>query len=67
MFFAVIHFFFFSIVCLLPLCRAVILVAHFLQSVSSGLVLGGELVYHRGRAEEGGILTLAGQYSSQCL
>lgn len=38
--------------------------AHFLQSVSSGLVLGGELVYHRGRAEEGGILTLAGQYSS---
>lgn len=44
---------------------AVILVAHFLQSVSSGLVLGGELVYHRGRAEEGGILTLAGQYSSK--
>lgn len=44
---------------------AVILVAHFLQSVSSGLVLGGELVYHRGRAEEGGILTLAGQYSSE--
>lgn len=46
---------------------AVILVAHFLQSVSSGLVLGGELVYHRGRAEEGGILTLAGQYSSEIL
>lgn len=45
----------------------VILVAHFLQSVSSGLVLGGELVYHRGRAEEGGILTLAGQYSSEML
>uniref|UniRef100_A0A3B3UTD4 Translocase of outer mitochondrial membrane 40 like n=1 Tax=Poecilia latipinna TaxID=48699 RepID=A0A3B3UTD4_9TELE len=43
--------------------ESVILVAHFLQSVSSGLVLGGELVYHRGRAEEGGILTLAGQYS----
>ena len=39
------------------------MVAHFLQSVSSQLVLGGELVYHRGRAEEGGILTLAGQYS----
>lgn len=48
-------------------CWAVILVAHFLQSVSSGLVLGGELVYHRGRAEEGGILTLAGQYSSKHL
>uniref|UniRef100_A0A3Q2E490 Translocase of outer mitochondrial membrane 40 like n=1 Tax=Cyprinodon variegatus TaxID=28743 RepID=A0A3Q2E490_CYPVA len=43
--------------------ESVILVAHFLQSVSSSLVLGGELVYHRGRAEEGGILTLAGQYS----
>ncbi|KPP63164.1 mitochondrial import receptor subunit TOM40B-like, partial [Scleropages formosus] len=42
---------------------SVIMVAHFLQSVSSQLVLGGELVYHRGRAEEGGILTLAGQYS----
>lgn len=41
--------------------------AHFLQSVTSGLVLGGELVYHRGRAEEGGILTLAGQYSSKIL
>lgn len=41
----------------------VIMVAHFLQSVSPQLVLGGELVYHRGRAEEGGILTLAGQYS----
>uniref|UniRef100_A0A8C9RIF7 Translocase of outer mitochondrial membrane 40 like n=1 Tax=Scleropages formosus TaxID=113540 RepID=A0A8C9RIF7_SCLFO len=43
--------------------ESVIMVAHFLQSVSSQLVLGGELVYHRGRAEEGGILTLAGQYS----
>ncbi|MGH0178225.1 UNVERIFIED_CONTAM: hypothetical protein FKN15_077414 [Acipenser sinensis] len=39
------------------------MVAHFLQSVSPQLVLGGELVYHRGRAEEGGIMTLAGQYS----
>ncbi|KAF4113565.1 hypothetical protein G5714_006110 [Onychostoma macrolepis] len=43
--------------------ESVIMVAHFLQSVSPQLVLGGELVYHRGRAEEGGILTLAGQYS----
>lgn len=61
--------FFFTFVCFLPLSlwHTVILVAHFLQSVSSGLVLGGELVYHRGRAEEGGILTLAGQYSSQRL
>jgi len=57
------------IVCCAFVCFlcAVILVAHFLQSVSSGLVLGGELVYHRGRAEEGGILTLAGQYSSEIL
>lgn len=65
-FFVVINFFFTSVY-LLHLCWAVILVAHFLQSVSSGLVLGGELVYHRGRAEEGGILTLAGQYSSKRL
>ncbi|XP_058865455.1 mitochondrial import receptor subunit TOM40B-like isoform X1 [Acipenser ruthenus] len=43
--------------------ESVIMVAHFLQSVSPQLVLGGELVYHRGRAEEGGIVTLAGQYS----
>ncbi|XP_015193062.2 mitochondrial import receptor subunit TOM40B isoform X1 [Lepisosteus oculatus] len=43
--------------------ESVIMVAHFLQSVSPHLVLGGELVYHRGQAEEGGILTLAGQYS----
>ncbi|KAM9441499.1 mitochondrial import receptor subunit TOM40B isoform 1-T1 [Clarias gariepinus] len=45
--------------------ESVIMVAHFLQSVSPQLVLGGELVYHRGRAEEGGILTLAGQYSGR--
>uniref|UniRef100_A0AAY5KQ70 Translocase of outer mitochondrial membrane 40 like n=1 Tax=Esox lucius TaxID=8010 RepID=A0AAY5KQ70_ESOLU len=43
--------------------ESVILVAHVLQSVCSGLVLGGELVYHRGRHDEGGILTLAGQYT----
>lgn len=60
-------FIFFTFVYLLHVCWAVILVAHFLQSVSSGLVLGGELVYHRGRTEEGGILTLAGQYSSKRL
>lgn len=63
--FVVIHCF--AFVYLLHSGWAVILVAHFLQSVSSGLVLGGELVYHRGRAEEGGILTLAGQYSSKHL
>lgn len=40
-----------------------ILVAHFLQSVTSRLVLGGEMVYHRRAGEEGAILTLAGKYT----
>ncbi|KAG2470139.1 TOM40 protein, partial [Polypterus senegalus] len=31
--------------------------------MSPQLVLGGELVYHRGRVEEGGIFTLAGRYT----
>ncbi|NXS64814.1 TM40L protein, partial [Pandion haliaetus] len=44
---------------------AVILVAHFLQSVTSRLVLGGEMVYHRRPGEEGAILTLAGKYTAQ--
>lgn len=39
------------------------MVAHFLQSVTQRLVLGGELVYHRRPGEEGAILTLAGKYS----
>lgn len=39
------------------------MVAHFLQSVTHRLVLGGELVYHRRPGEEGAILTLAGKYS----
>ncbi|XP_039619878.1 mitochondrial import receptor subunit TOM40B isoform X2 [Erpetoichthys calabaricus] len=43
--------------------QSVIMVAHFLQSMSPQLVLGGELVYHRGRVEEGGIFTLAGRYT----
>lgn len=41
----------------------VIMVAHFLQSLTHRLVLGGELVYHRRPGEEGAILTLAGKYS----
>ena len=40
-----------------------ILVAHFLQSVTPRLVLGGEMVYHRRPGEEGAILTLAGKYT----
>ncbi|XP_039578143.1 mitochondrial import receptor subunit TOM40B isoform X5 [Passer montanus] len=43
---------------------SVIVVAHFLQSVTARLVLGGELVYHRRPGEEGAILTLAGKYSA---
>ncbi|NWS23012.1 TM40L protein, partial [Pachyramphus minor] len=43
---------------------SVILVAHFLQSVTARLVLGGELVYHRRPGEEGAILTLAGKYTA---
>lgn len=41
------------------------MVAHFLQSVTARLVLGGELVYHRRPGEEGAILTLAGKYSGR--
>ncbi|NXQ24018.1 TM40L protein, partial [Alaudala cheleensis] len=43
---------------------AVIVVAHFLQSVTARLALGAELVYHRRPGEEGAILTLAGKYSA---
>ena len=46
-----------------PHSPAVIVVAHFLQSLTHRLVLGGELVYHRRPGEEGAILTLAGKYS----
>lgn len=44
--------------------ESVIVVAHFLQSLTHRLVLGGELVYHRRPGEEGAILTLAGKYST---
>ncbi|XP_063802971.1 mitochondrial import receptor subunit TOM40B isoform X1 [Pseudophryne corroboree] len=44
--------------------ESVILVTHFLQSVTPRLVLGGELVYHKRMADEGAILTLAGKYSA---
>lgn len=45
--------------------ESVILVTHFLQSITPRLVLGGELVYHQRMGEEGAILTLAGKYSAQ--
>ncbi|KAL7978143.1 hypothetical protein Chor_005130 [Crotalus horridus] len=44
--------------------ESVIVVAHFLQSMTSRLVLGGELVYHRRAGEEGTIVTLAGKYTA---
>ncbi|KAM8921622.1 mitochondrial import receptor subunit TOM40B isoform 2-T2 [Pelodytes ibericus] len=44
--------------------ESVILVSHFLQSVTPRLVLGGELVYHQRLGEEGAILTVAGKYSA---
>ncbi|XP_065276356.1 mitochondrial import receptor subunit TOM40B isoform X3 [Emys orbicularis] len=47
------------------LSQSVIVVAHFLQSVTSRLVLGGEMVYHRRPGEEGAIVTLAGKYTAR--
>ncbi|CAH2327204.1 mitochondrial import receptor subunit TOM40B isoform X1 [Pelobates cultripes] len=44
--------------------ESVILVSHFLQSITPRLVLGGELVYHKRLGEEGAIVTLAGKYSA---
>ncbi|XP_028565844.2 mitochondrial import receptor subunit TOM40B [Podarcis muralis] len=44
--------------------ESIIVVAHFLQSITSRLVLGGEMVYHRRPGEEGAIVTLAGKYTA---
>ncbi|XP_025933222.1 mitochondrial import receptor subunit TOM40 homolog [Apteryx rowi] len=41
-----------------------ILVAHYLQSVTPALALGGELVYHRRPGEEGTVVSLAGKYTA---
>ncbi|KAK1795417.1 hypothetical protein P4O66_010593 [Electrophorus voltai] len=40
-----------------------ILVAHYLQSLSPALALGGELVYHRRPGEEGTVTSLVGRYT----
>ncbi|KAK2500001.1 hypothetical protein MC885_004231 [Smutsia gigantea] len=40
-----------------------ILVAHYLQSITPCLALGGELVYHRRPGEEGTVMSLAGKYT----
>ncbi|KAA0710188.1 Mitochondrial import receptor subunit TOM40 -like protein [Triplophysa tibetana] len=45
-----------------------IVVAHYLQSVTPSLALGGELVYHRRPGEEGTVMSLAGRYTgSNCV
>ncbi|XP_071751175.1 mitochondrial import receptor subunit TOM40B [Centroberyx gerrardi] len=40
-----------------------IVVAHYLQSITPALALGGELVYHRRPGEEGTVMSLAGRYT----
>lgn len=42
-----------------------ILVAHYLQSLSPALALGGELVYHRRPGEEGTVTSLVGRYTGK--
>uniref|UniRef100_A0A4W3GI37 Uncharacterized protein n=1 Tax=Callorhinchus milii TaxID=7868 RepID=A0A4W3GI37_CALMI len=48
----------------LSLSLSGILVAHFLQTITPCLALGGELVYHRRPGEEGAVLSLAGRYTA---
>ncbi|KAM9723446.1 mitochondrial import receptor subunit TOM40 homolog [Menidia menidia] len=40
-----------------------IVVAHYLQSITPSLALGGELVYHRRPGEEGAVTSLLGRYT----
>uniref|UniRef100_A0A8C2HHF1 Translocase of outer mitochondrial membrane 40 homolog, like n=1 Tax=Cyprinus carpio TaxID=7962 RepID=A0A8C2HHF1_CYPCA len=42
-----------------------IVIAHYLQSVTPSLALGGELVYHRRPGEEGTVVSLAGRYTDK--
>lgn len=46
-------------------CLSGILVAHYLQSLSPALVLGGELVYHRRPGEEGTVTSFMGRYTGE--
>lgn len=39
--------------------------AHYLQSITPCLALGGELVYHRRPGEEGTVMSLAGKYTRE--
>lgn len=41
-----------------------IVVAHYLQSITPSLALGGELVYHKRPGEEGTVMSLAGRYTA---
>lgn len=41
------------------------MVAHYLQSITPALVLGGELVYHRRPGEEGTVTSLLGRYTGK--
>uniref|UniRef100_A0A3Q2E378 Mitochondrial import receptor subunit TOM40 homolog n=1 Tax=Cyprinodon variegatus TaxID=28743 RepID=A0A3Q2E378_CYPVA len=40
-----------------------IVIAHYLQSITPALALGGELVYHRRTGEEGAVVSLLGRYT----
>ncbi|CAL8235691.1 unnamed protein product [Boreogadus saida] len=42
-----------------------ILVAHYLQSITPALALGGELVYHQRPGEEGAVTSLIGRYTGE--
>lgn len=42
-----------------------IMVAHYLQSITPALALGGELVYHRRPGEEGAVTSLLGRYTGK--
>lgn len=46
---------------LLSICPGIV-VTHYLQSITSALALGGELVYHRRPGEEGAVMSLVGRY-----
>lgn len=40
-----------------------LVIAHYLQSITPALALGGELVYHRRPGEEGSVMSLVGRYT----
>lgn len=42
-----------------------ILIAHYLQSITPALALGGELVYHSRPGEEGSVMSLVGRYTGE--